>query len=154
MPRDLDRPRPRLTKASIDQASIDQVSPRLDIYTDHCWHATRIARLTYYLTYLIPVRENSHVLVAQYRQHRRHAGSNPYHVPVVPRLDLHLRLRLWRFAGSLVEPCLPGAAFYVRLGARIRSHLHGTRIWRVNAGRNFAADRRRRTAGTHSRKAT
>src|SRR5258705_13772026 len=60
----------RIVKPAIPECSSPKaVTHRLDLGTDHCPHATRIALWYYYLTCLISRRETCNVLVPQYRQH-------------------------------------------------------------------------------------
>src|SRR6516165_6078168 len=79
------------------------------------------------------------VLVAQYRQDCRNGSSRPRHVPVVSRLDLRRQLGGGWPGDGLAKPCLPGAPVRLRGGARIRPHLHGPRLWRVDPRRDLAA---------------
>src|SRR5690242_16951032 len=86
------------------------------------------------------------VLVAQYRHNRRNGGARPRDVPVVSGLDFRRKLGRRRAIDSVARARLHAAPVRLRGGARVRAHLHGARVRRVDARRHAAADRRRCSA--------
>src|ERR1700730_3731591 len=70
----------------------------------------------------------SHALVPEYRYDRRHRRACAHHIPAIPGLDFRRRLCVGRARRGVDRPPVHGAAVHVRAGARVRPHLHGTRL--------------------------
>src|SRR5215472_2762053 len=91
------------------------------------------------------------VLVTQYRHDCRNGGPRPRDLPVVSGPDFRRQLGRRRAVDGVARARLHGAPVRLRGGARVRAHLHGARVRRVDTRRHAAADRRRCPARAHPR---